>query len=179
MFAVRTVASSVCRRAPTLATAAASSSSCNGGRFGRRAAAAHTLPDLSYDYGALEPAVSAQIMELHHSKHHNTYVTNLNVAEEKYAEAVATGDVSGAIGLQGAIKFNGGGHINHTIFWTNLCPPGETAPVPDANKHADLVKLIEARYGSIEAFKTAFAAQTAAVQGSGWGWLGYEAATNS
>ena len=94
----------------------------------------HSLPDLDYDYNALEPVISAEIMQLHHSKHHNTYVTNLNVAEEKLAEAVAKSDVSTAISLQvnivlfcflkndlnnlkGAIKFNGGGHLNHSIFW--------------------------------------------------------------
>ena len=86
------------------------------------------LPDLSYDYGALEPVISGEIMQLHHSKHHNTYVTNFNAAMEKYAEAEQKGDVAGMIALQGAIKFNGGGHVNHPIFWKNLAPPGECAP---------------------------------------------------
>lgn len=66
-----------------------------------------------------------------------TYVTNLNVAEEKYAEAVATEDVSAQIALQGALKFNGGGHINHTIFWTNLCPSSETDIVPNSDQHGE------------------------------------------
>ncbi|CAB9523618.1 Superoxide dismutase [Mn], mitochondrial (Fragment) (Partial), partial [Seminavis robusta] len=79
-----------------------------------------TLPDLPYDYNALEPAISAETMTLHHSKHHNTYVTNLNVAMEKLDAAVTAGDASAIIGLQGALKFNGGGHINHTLFWENL-----------------------------------------------------------
>ena len=78
-----------------------------------------TLPDLPYDYNALEPAISAETMELHHSKHHNTYVTNLNVAVEKLDKALAAGDVSATIALQGALKFNGGGHINHCLFWEN------------------------------------------------------------
>ena len=86
------------------------------------------LPDLSYDYGALEPVISGEIMQLHHSKHHNTYVTNFNAAMEKYAEAEQKGDIAGMIALQGAIKFNGGGHVNHSIFWKNLAPPGECAP---------------------------------------------------
>ena len=78
---------------------------------------AHTLPDLPYDYNGLEPVISAEIMQLHHSKHHATYVNNLNVAEEKLADAVAKNDVSTVIGLHGALKFNGGGHLNHSIFW--------------------------------------------------------------
>ena len=67
------------------------------------------LPDLAYDYGALEPVISGEIMALHHAKHHNTYVTNFNIAMEKYAEAEAKGDYATMISLQGAIKFNGGG----------------------------------------------------------------------
>ena len=69
----------------------------------------HSLPDLAYDYAALEPVISAETMELHHSKHHNTYVTNLNASLEKLDAAVSSGDVSGIIALQGALKFNGGG----------------------------------------------------------------------
>jgi Fe-Mn family superoxide dismutase len=78
-----------------------------------------TLPDLSYDYNALEPAISAETMEIHHSKHHNTYVTNLNATVEKIDAAMIAGDISATIALQGALKFNGGGHINHTLFWEN------------------------------------------------------------
>merc|ERR1719188_2319148 len=77
-------------------------------------------------------------MQLHHSRHHATYVNNLNVAEEKLAEAVAKHDVSTAIGLQGAIKFNGGGHHNHSIFWQNLCPGGSglsTSPRSKEGRH--------------------------------------------
>ena len=77
----------------------------------------HSLPDLPYDYNSLEPVISAEIMQLHHGKHHATYVNNLNVAEEKLADAVAKSDVSSVIGLHGALKFNGGGHLNHSIFW--------------------------------------------------------------
>ena len=74
------------------------------------------LPDLQYDYDALEPVIGTEIMQLHHSKHHQAYVTNLNVALEKHADAEAKGDVSGMIAAQSAINFNGGGHINHSIF---------------------------------------------------------------
>lgn len=84
----------------------------------------HSLPELPYDYKALEPIICAEIMQLHHSKHHATYVNNLNVAEEKMKEAVAKGDVNTQIALGPAIKFNGGGHLNHSIFWCNLSPNG-------------------------------------------------------
>jgi len=88
----------------------------------------HTLPDLPYDYNALEPVISAEIMQIHHSKHHATYVTNLNVAEEKLAEAKAKNDVGAIVALGPALKFNGGGHINHSIFWQNLSPKGGGEP---------------------------------------------------
>jgi Fe-Mn family superoxide dismutase len=131
------------------------------------------LPDLSYDYGALEPSISGQIMEIHHSKHHQTYVTNFNATMEKYQDAEAAGDVATMIALQPAIKFNGGGHVNHSIFWTNLSPNGGGAPT------GELADLINAEFGSFDQFKTTFNATTAAVQGSGWGWLGYNKAKNS
>eukprot|EP00794_Sanderia_malayensis_P003604 gene3604-4112_t len=130
----------------------------------------HTLPDLPYDYNALEPTISAEIMQLHHDKHHATYVNNLNVTEEKLAEAKAKGDVSTAISLQPALKFNGGGHINHTIFWTNLSPDGGGEPT------GDLMAAIVKDFGSFENFKTRLSNSTVAVQGSGWGWLGYDTA---
>jgi Fe-Mn family superoxide dismutase len=88
----------------------------------------HTLPDLPYDYNALEPIISAEIMQFHHSKHHATYVANLNVAEEKLAEAQSKKDVSAIIQLGPALRFNGGGHLNHSLFWNVLCPNGSTPP---------------------------------------------------
>ena len=127
----------------------------------------HSLPDLAYDYNALEPVISAEIMQLHHSKHHQTYVNNLNVAEEKLAEAVAKNDVSTVISLQGALKFNGGGHLNHSIFWQNLCPGGSGEPT------GALAEAINRDFGSFDAMKTKLSGVTVAVQGSGWGWLGY------
>jgi len=128
----------------------------------------HTLPDLPYDYNALEPVVSAEIMQLHHSKHHATYVNNLNVAEEKSAEAVAKGDVSSLIALAPALKFNGGGHLNHSIFWQNLSPNGGGDPP------ADLLTAINRDFGSLDNLKSQLSASTVAVQGSGWGWLGLD-----
>jgi hypothetical protein len=82
----------------------------------------HTLPDLPYDYAELEPVISAQIMELHHKKHHQTYVNNLNQAEEQLGNSLQKNDLTAQITLQNVLKFNGGGHINHSIFWTNLSP---------------------------------------------------------
>jgi len=127
----------------------------------------HTLPDLPYDYNALEPVISAEIMKIHHSKHHATYITNLNVAEEKLAEAKAKNDVSAIVALGPALKFNGGGHINHSIFWQNLSPKGGGEP------SGDLADLIKRDFGSFENMKTRLSGSTVAVQGSGWGWLGY------
>ncbi|XP_027489777.1 superoxide dismutase [Mn], mitochondrial [Corapipo altera] len=127
----------------------------------------HTLPDLPYDYAALEPHINAEIMQLHHSKHHAAYVNNLNVAEEKYKEALAKGDVTTQVSLQPALKFNGGGHINHTIFWTNLSPNGGGEP------KGELMEAIKRDFGSFANFKEKLTALSVGVQGSGWGWLGY------
>ncbi|KAK9695321.1 Superoxide dismutase [Mn], mitochondrial [Basidiobolus ranarum] len=138
--------------------------------------AKHTLPDLGYDYDALEPVINTEIMRLHHSKHHQTYVNNLNVAEEKNNEAVAKSDITAQISLQSALKFNGGGHINHSIFWTNLAPVKQGGGEPPKG---DLSDAITRDFGSLEQFSKQFNAQTAAVQGSGWGWLGYNKAKQS
>lgn len=130
----------------------------------------HTLPDLPYDYGALEPTISAEIMQLHHSKHHATYVNNLNVAQEKLAEAEAKSDTSAIIALAPALRFNGGGHINHTIFWQNMSPNGGGEP------SGELMDAIKRDFGSFDNMKKTLSASTVAVQGSGWGWLGYNKA---
>jgi len=129
------------------------------------------LPGLEYDYGELEPFIKAEIMEIHYSKHHATYVNNLNVASEKLQESLSKNDVSSVIALQQAIKFNGGGHLNHTIFWKNLAPPKKGGGEPPTG---DLKTMIEAQYGSLDSFKTIMSNATVAVQGSGWGWLGYD-----
>eukprot|EP01133_Synstelium_polycarpum_P020203 gene20203-24225_t len=130
----------------------------------------YTLPALPYDYSALEPVISAEIMQVHHQKHHQAYVTNLNVALEKYQACESAKDVAGMIALQSAIKFNGGGHVNHSIFWTNLAPKNAQGGVAPSGPLAD---VINQQYGSLEKFIEKFSAQTVAIQGSGWGWLGY------
>lgn len=134
------------------------------------------LPDLSYDYGALEPVISGKIMEIHHSKHHAAYVANLNKALAQYAEAEEKGDLAAMIGLQQAIKFNGGGHLNHSIFWTNLAPQSEGGGEPPLG---ELAEAINAGWGSLENFIAAFNGQAGPLQGSGWCWLGYHKASKS
>jgi len=128
---------------------------------------AAVLPELPYQYHELEPYISADIMELHHSKHHQTYVNNLNVANEALQEAIHNGDVTKQIQLNQAIKFNGGGHLNHTIFWQNMSPNGGGEP------EGVLLEAINRDFGSFDQFKAKMSAATVAVQGSGWGWLGF------
>ncbi|MES2122044.1 MAG: Fe-Mn family superoxide dismutase [Chlamydiota bacterium] len=134
----------------------------------------YKLPDLPYDFSALEPVIAAEIMQLHYSKHHNAYVTNLNAALDKYRDAEAKQDVAAMIALQQAIKFNGGGHVNHTIFWTNLAPVGKGGGELPKGGLAD---AIAADFGSMESFIEKMSAQSVAIQGSGWGWLGYDKAS--
>ncbi|CAL1698685.1 unnamed protein product [Somion occarium] len=138
----------------------------------RAAAFIHTVPPLDYPYDALEPHISAEIMTLHHTKHHQAYVTGLNAAEEAFAKAETPKD---KIKLQSALKFNGGGHINHTLFWKNLAP---TSAGGGKLTGGPLKAAIERDFGSVEAFKTKMNTKTAAIQGSGWGWLGYNPDTS-
>jgi len=131
----------------------------------------YKLPDLPYDYNALEPIISAEIMLLHHTKHHLAYVNNLNAALEKYLDAEKKGDIAAMIALQSAIRFNGGGHINHSIFWTHLAPVGKGGgELPTG----ELMQAIQKYFGSLEAFIEKISSASVAIQGSGWGWLGYD-----
>ncbi|PSC72370.1 superoxide dismutase [Mn] [Micractinium conductrix] len=127
-----------------------------------------TLPGLPYDYGALQPVISGEIMELHHKKHHQAYVNGANKAMEQLAEAQRKGDVAKMIELQGALRFNGGGHLNHSMFWKMLCPPKEYEPPSGA-----LEQAIEADWGALDALVAQFNAKAAGVQGSGWAWLAF------
>ncbi|ESR49146.1 Superoxide dismutase (Mn) 1 [Citrus sinensis] len=124
-----------------------------------------TLPDLPYDYSALEPAISGEIMQLHHQKHHQAYVTNYNKAVEQLFQALNKVDTSTVVQLQGAIKFNGGGHVNHSIFWKNLAPVHEGGGEPP---HSSLGWAIDTHFGSLEALIQKMSAEGAALQGSGW-----------
>ena len=130
---------------------------------------AFQLPDLPYEFNALEPVISAEIMQIHWDKHHRAYVTNLNKALEQYAEAESKKDLAQMIALEAAIKFNGGGHLNHSLFWTNLAPKSQGGGVLPEGK---LREAIVARFGSFENFVEQFSAKAVGLQGSGWVWLG-------
>lgn len=132
----------------------------------------YELPALPYALDALEPVISKEIMDLHYNKHHKAYVTNLNAALEKYQDAEAKNDVAQMIALQQAIKFNGGGHVNHSIFWAILCPVAKSGGGPKGA----LADMITRDFGSFDQFKEKFSAATTGIQGSGWGWLGFNKA---
>ena len=133
---------------------------------------AHTLPPLPYDYAALEPTISAETMTLHHDKHHNAYVTNLNAALEKAPE-LAEKSVEELVknldavpeAIRAAVRNNGGGHLNHTMFWEIMTPGGAGEP------SGALAEAINGAFGSLSEFKTQFQAAGAARFGSGWVWL--------
>ena len=127
--------------------------------------AEYTLPELSYDYGALAPAISGQIMELHHSKHHQTYVTGANTALQQMAEARDSGNLANINKLEKDLAFNLGGHVNHSVFWTNMSPNGGDKPV------GELANAIDDYFGSFEKFQAHFTAAALGVQGSGWAAL--------
>ncbi len=131
----------------------------------------HSLPELGYDYDALEPHIDARTMEIHHSKHHNAYVTNLNAAlegtgleDKSLCELLA--DLSQVPDdKRTAVRNNGGGHANHSLFWKLIAPGGANAP------SGDLAAAIDSAFGSFDAFKEAFGKAGATRFGSGWAWL--------
>ena len=127
--------------------------------------AAYELPDLPYDYSALEPHISGEIMELHHDKHHATYVKGLNTALEKLEEARATDSFDSVGGLEKNLAFNLGGHINHSVFWPNMSPDGGDKP------SGELASAIDDYFGSFDKFRSHFEANATAIQGSGWSML--------
>jgi Fe-Mn family superoxide dismutase len=128
----------------------------------------YTLPDLAYDPGALEPHLSGQIVDLHHSKHHAAYVAGANTALEKLAEARVAGKFDTLVGLEKSLAFNLGGHVLHTMYWTNLSPDGGDKP------DGELAAAIDDQFGSFDAFREHFSQATTLAQGSGWGILSYE-----
>ncbi len=137
---------------------------------------AYELPPLPYSYDALEPVIDEQTMHLHHEKHHNTYVTNLNAALEKHPEA-DKGSIEETLAsinsipedIRTAVRNNGGGHANHSMFWQIMAAPGSGGGAPTG----DLASAIDAAFGSFDNFKEQWSAAAApgALFGSGWCWL--------
>lgn len=130
--------------------------------------AVYTLPELTYDYAALEPHISARIMELHHSKHHAAYVAGANAALEQMEEARAANSFGAINKLEKDLAFHLGGHINHSIFWTNLSPAGNDRPT------GELATAIDEFFGSFDGFQAHFNAASLGIQGSGWGILSWD-----
>src|SRR5438552_1568731 len=128
----------------------------------------YTLPDLPYDYSALEPFTSGQILELHHDKHHAAYVKGANETLEKLATARDKNDFGPIVGLEKSLAFHTSGHVLHSIFWENLSPDGGDKPV------GELATAIDENFGSFDNFKNHLTQATFTVQGSGWGALAYE-----
>jgi len=130
--------------------------------------AVYTLPELPYDYAALEPHISGRIMELHHDKHHAAYVAGAPAALEALTAAREARDL-GAINLwEKNLAFNLGGHTNHSIFWKNLSPHGGGQP------EGELAEAIKDSFGSFEKFQAQFTAAALGIQGSGWAVLAYD-----
>ncbi|ETO22649.1 superoxide dismutase [Reticulomyxa filosa] len=109
-------------------------------------------------------------------QHHAAYVSNLNTSLQKRDDALSREDLAAVIELDHAIKFNGGGHVNHSIFWTNLAPVKHGGGDFEGNASQSVVNAIKSKWQSVEKFQETFNAKTAAVQGSGWGWLVYDPA---
>ena len=130
--------------------------------------AEYKLPDLPYDYAALEPHYSGQILELHHDKHHAAYVTGANTTLDKLAEARSKEDFGGIVGLEKTLAFNLSGHVLHSIFWKNLSPDGGDKPT------GELAAAIDEHFGSFDGFKAQLTQATTTIQGSGWGVLAWE-----
>jgi len=128
----------------------------------------YTLPDLTYDYGALDPHIAGEIMELHHSKHHAAYVAGANTALEKMAGARDSGDFGAIAGLEKALAFNLGGHTNHSVFWTNMSPDGGDKPT------GDLAAAIDEHFGSFDGFQAHFTNNAMTIMGSGWSILAWD-----
>ena len=128
----------------------------------------YVLPDLSYDYGALEPNISGKIMELHHDKHHLAYVNGANLALEALEEAREKNDLTWVNKLQKDLAFNLAGHVNHTVFWRNMSPEGGDKPT------GELAAAIDEFFGSFDGFRAHFTAAALGIQGSGWAILAWD-----
>src|SRR6266850_4836451 len=136
---------------------------------------AHTLPPLPYDYAALEPQIDAQTMQIHHGKHHQAYVSNLNAALDKHPalyekrlEELLRGISSVPEDIRTAVRNNGGGHHNHSLFWTIMAPAGKGGGGEPSGKLADAIKRT---FGEFATFKERVSNAATTHFGSGWGWL--------
>jgi len=127
--------------------------------------ATYTLPDLPYDYGALEPHVSGKIMQLHHDKHHRAYVTGANTALDGLADARAREDFSRTAALERALAFNVSGHVLHSLFWQNMAPGAGGEPT------GALADQIARDFGNFARFRAELNSAAATIMGSGWGAL--------
>lgn len=132
----------------------------------------HTLPELPYAYDALEPHIDARTMEIHHTKHHQAYINNLNAALEKHPELAdkplheLLADLNSVpADIRTAVRNNGGGHYNHSLFWNFLTADGKGKP------EGELAEAIDKAFGSFDDFKKEFSAAAGARFGSGWAWL--------
>lgn len=130
--------------------------------------ATYTLPELPYDYAALDPHISGRIMELHHDKHHQAYVTGANQAFDALADARDRDDLAAVNLFEKNLAFHLGGHTNHTIFWHNLSPEGGGEP------EGELRAAIDDQFGSFAGFQKHFAATANGIQGSGWAVLAWD-----
>lgn len=129
----------------------------------------YVLPELDYDYSALEPFIAGEIMELHHDKHHAGYVSGANAALETLEEARKAGNAEDKIAtISKNLAFNLGGHINHSLFWKNL------APKQDGRPEGELAAAIDEGFGSFEQFQKEFNAAATSIQGSGWAVLAWD-----
>lgn len=131
-----------------------------------------TLPDLPYDYNALEPVISAQLMQLHHGKHHATYVRNLNNALDALNRSLGANDAPTLPTLTQLVKFNAGGHVNHSLYWQNLRPPTAEPNEPQGS----LAGAIKEQFGSFGRLRGMMEGMAGRVQGSGWAWMGVDEA---
>ena len=128
----------------------------------------YALPDLTYDYAALEPHYAAQTLELHHGKHHAAYVKGVNETLDKLIAARESGDLGTIVGLEKTLAFNLSGHVLHSLFWLNLSPDGGDRP------DGELAGAIDEFFGSFDAFRNQLSEAAITVQGSGWGALSWE-----
>jgi superoxide dismutase, Fe-Mn family len=128
----------------------------------------YTLPDSPYDYSALEPYISGQIMELHHDKHHKAYVDGTNATLDRLAEARARDDFGAIVGLEKSLAFNLSGHVLLSIYWQHLVPGGGGKP------EGELAEAIEAESEPFDAFRSQLTQAASTAQGSGWGSLSWD-----